>query len=224
MKMSSSLLKSGYLFLVVLLVFAARGLPLWLVMLLMVLALAAPLVCEFKKPTDLDERQLFISHFSSHIAFYVFLGLLLFIITRSFIVKRINPEPEWYALLLVPLAVKFLLSFFQNSGPLKGAALTGYFFAGVWLLFVLLSHGLSVAFLMESIPFLLIAGVAWFSAKNSTVAGIGFLLLAAGLTVFFRGWLRLDVYVRLLMYTLIPLPLLVGGLALLFVTAKEEDE
>lgn len=224
MKVSSSLLKSLYLFIVVMLVFAARGLPLWLFVILLILALAAPLVREFKKPTDLDERQVFISHFSSHLAFYVFLGLLLFIITRSFIIKHINPEAEWYALLLIPLVVKFLVSFFQNFGAQRGAMFTGYFFAAVWLIFVILSHGISLALLMESIPFMLIAAVAWLSGKNRMAAGIGFLLLAAGLTVFFKGWLRLDVYVRLLMYTLIPLPLLVSGLALLFVKEYEEDE
>jgi len=224
MKISSSLLKSLYLFLVVMLVFAARGLPLWLFVLLLALALAAPLVREFKTPTDLDERQVYISHFSSHIAFYVFLGLLLFIIIRSFITRHINPPPEWYALLLIPLVIKFLLSFFQNFGARKGAMLTGYFFAGIWLLFVLLSEGISTGMAAEALPFLLIAAAAWLSGKNRTVAGVLFLILALGLTLFFKGWLRLDIYVRLLMYTLIPLPLLVSAVALLFVAPKEEDE
>ncbi len=222
MKISMSILKIIYLFGVVLLIMIARGLPLWILSLLIIIALAAPLIRENMGKTDLDERQIAISHLSSHIAFFVLIGLLLFVMLKNFVSEGINPNPEWYMLLLIPLIIKLLIVLFQNYGPELAARRIGYFFAAVFLLFLLLSHGFTLETVIEMVPFILIVLVAWLSKKSALVSGIGFLLLAIGLTLFFRGWLRLDIYVRLMMYSMIPLPLLVSGIALLVGTKNEE--
>jgi len=224
MKISLSILKSLYLFAVVFLIMLARGLPLWLLSFLIILALAAPLIRELGKKSDLDERQIYIGHLSSHISFFVLIGLLLFVLIKKYIAQGLNPAPEWYMLLIIPLTVKFLISLFQNYGAVQAARRTGYFFAGIFFIFILLSHGFSIESLIGAIPFILIVVVAWASRKAVLLSGIGFLLLAVGLTVFFRAWLRLDIYVRLIMYTLVPLPLFISAVALLFeFKAKEEN-
>ncbi len=222
MKIKTSLIHSVYLVGVALLVLVAQGLPLWLLSVIIVMALGAPLVREFRKNTDLDERQVYISHFSSHIAYYVFLALLLFVILRSYLKSGINPDPEWYMLLIIPLVVKFLLSLFKNYGAVRASSWVAYFFGTVWLLFVLFSHGISFGALMEALPFILIILLGWAATKYPLWAGIGFLLLAVALLVFFGAWWRLGVYVRLLMYALIPLPLVVSGLALVLNKVEEE--
>ena len=215
MNISKSMLKSFWLFLLVILIMVANGLPAWLVGLLAVVILGAPLLREFKKGTDLDERQIALSHFSSHLAFFVLLALIVLVMIVEFIAQGKNPDPQWYMLLIVPLVIKLLISLFQNYGTVPTAQWIGYFFAGIWLLFVLLSHGLSLESLIEAIPFIIILAVAWFSRKYPLAGGLAFVLLAIGLLFFFRAWWNLDVYVRILMYTLIPLPLLISGVALL---------
>ncbi len=218
-----SLLKPIWLFGIVVLIMLGRGLPIWLLIIFIILALAAPLLREFRKKSDLDERQLYISHFSSHISFYVLVGLILFVMIQEFVKTGINPPPQWYLVLLVPLVIKFFISLFQNFGLRSGARGIGLFFAAVWLLFVLLSHGFQFESLIGAIPFLLMAVTAWFSKRYPLLCGLGFIVLTAGLLVFFGAWMNFDLYVRLLMYALVPMPLLLSGGALLMsVYLKEE--
>ena len=214
MKFSVHLFKPFYLIAVVLLVMMARGLPLWLLIPLLVLALAAPLIRELHPKTDLDERQIALSHWSSHLAFYLLIGLLLFVILTEYLATGKNPDPEWYMLLIVPLVVKLIISLFQNYGTLPAARYIAYFFAAIFILFVLLSHGFTLESLIGFSPFILILIASAIIPKSPRIAGVVYLLLAVGLSFFFRGWLRLDVYTRLIMYSLIPLPLLISGVAL----------
>ncbi len=217
----SSMIKILWLVALVLLILIGWRLPLYILVGIIVLFLLAPLWREFRPRSDLDERQVFISHFSSHIAFYIFLALLLFTGLTLYASQHKNPELFWYALLLIPLTVKFLVSLFQNYGAVTAAQWIGYFFGFSWLLFAVLGHGYPTEVLLETIPFLIIITIAWFSPKHPRISGALFLLLAIGMVLFFRGWSRFDIFVRLLMFTLLPLPLLVSGIAL--IRYREEE-
>lgn len=218
------MLNSVWLILVVLLVFSARGLPLWLLVLFIAAALTTPLLREFRKKNGPDERQVFISHFSSHISFYVFQGLLLLIIVKEYVSQGINPPNQWYMLLLVPLLIKFFINLFRNYDPRQAARWIGYFFGGIWVLFVVLSHGGSLTSLIEAAPFLLLIFVAWYSGRQPLWCGIIFIALAIGSLILFRGWSGFDIYLRILMYSLIPLPVFLGGLALVTAWKGESHE
>ncbi len=222
MKQPIQFLKPFYLIVVVLLVMIARGFPLWLLVPLLVLALAAPLIRELRPKTDLDERQIALSHWSSHLAFYLLIGLLLFVMLTEYVATGKNPDPQWYMLLIVPLTVKLIISLFQNYGTILAARYIAFFFAAVFILFVLLSHGFTLEALMESLPFMIILSASLLISKFPRMAGVVYLLLAVGLTLFFRGWLRLDIYTRLIMYSLIPLPLFISGVALVIYKTEEE--
>lgn len=221
MKWNASLLKSIWLLLIALLIMIGRGLPLPLLAVLVAIVFFAPIIIEFSPKTKLDERQVYISHLSGHWGFYVFLGLTVLIMLRDYVRLGKNPAPEWYALLIIPLLVKFAISLYQNYDASKVAYAVGYGWAGVWLLFVLLSHGFSLTALIEFIPFALVALLIFLFRKRMIVSGVLFVLFAVGLTFFFHGWWRLDLYVRLLMYTLVPLPLLVSGLVLLKISLSQ---
>ena len=224
MKIPLSLLKIFWLVALVIVLMVGWRLPLLLLTVLIVFFLAAPLWREFSRKSDLDERQVFISHFSSHLAFYVFLGLLLFTLLYLYAPQHKNPEPHWYALLLIPLVVKFLVSLFQNYGPLRASRWIGYFFGFSWLLFAVFSHGASIASILEALPFLIIILVAWYSRKNALMARIVFILLAGGMLLFFNAWINFNLFVRLLMYSLLPLPLFVSGVALIIAWGKKDQE
>ncbi len=215
MKWNASLLKSIWLLLIALLVMIGRGLPLPLLVVLVAIMFFVPIIVEFSPKTKLDERQVYISHLSGHWGFYVFLGLTVLIMLRDYVRLGKNPAPEWYALLIIPLLVKFAISLYQNYEAQKVAYAVGYGWGGVWLLFVLFSHGLSLTTLIEFTPFALVVILVFLFRKRNAVSGVLFIFFAVGLTIFFHGWWRLDLYVRLLMYTLVPLPLLVSGIVLL---------
>lgn len=224
MKLSNKVIKNLWLFLLVVLIMLGNGMPVWLIGALSLLILAAPLVREFINPSHLDERQRYIGHFSSHIAFSAYLALLLFVMIFSYVHKGLNPPAELYLLLVVPLVIKFIISLFQNYGLKSAAQGIGYFFSAIWLLFALFSHGFSWETLMEMLPFLVLFFISWLANRSALVSGTGFILLSVALLFFFGGWNRFDVYTRLLMYALIPLPLFLSGGALLLSLKLKEDE
>lgn len=223
MKPSVHVLKPFYLIAVVLLVMIARGLPLPILIPLLVFILAVPLIRELRPKTDLDERQIALSHWSSHIALYVLIGLLLFVMLHTYVADGKNPDPEWYMLLIIPLVVKLIINLFQNYDKRRTAQLIGYFFTTIWLLFAILSHGFTLESGMEFLPFIPVYFVCWAAGKWPRPAGVGFIVLSLFMLYFFGGWLRFEIYIRLIMYTLIPLPLLISGVILMFYKAEEES-
>ncbi|MBN1619195.1 hypothetical protein JW890_00580 [candidate division WOR-3 bacterium] len=221
MKIPESVLRNIWIILISMLLFMANVIPYPLFVLSASVILISPVLLELRRKKIIDERQVQISHFSSHITFYVFLLLLFFVINREYISKNINPPPQFYMLVIVPFVVKMLISLYKNYGPVPTAQWTGYFFSFFWLLFVVLSHGLSIASLIESIPFLIIFSVSLLSKKFPLAGGVLFFIITVFILVLFRGWWRFDIYVRLLMYSLIPLPLLASSFALVFYHFKE---
>ncbi len=167
------------------------------------------------KIKSLDERQNYIGNFSSHIAFYTYVAALLFYIIINFSAQQQQPGTIWYMLLLMPLMAKLLASLFYNYGAAKGARLILYVISGFWLLFALLSHGISLGALIEAIPFLVFLAVALLSQRFPLIAGFIIIALAMLVLFYFSGWSRFDIYLRLLMYSLIPFPIALCGAAFL---------
>lgn len=165
---------------------------------------------------ELDERQNLIGNFSSHIAFYLYTAMTVFYIIFKYIAVKQHPGNLWYMLLVVPLLVKFYVSLFKSYGPPTGARLVSFSIAGFLLMFILLSHGLSLVMLIEAAPFLGLIGVSFLSFRFPKIAGLILAGLGIASLIFFRGWNRFDIYLRLLMYSLIPLPVLLSGLVLIF--------
>ncbi len=173
---------------------------------------------------ELDERQNLIGNFSSHIAFYLYTAMTVFYIIFKFIAVKQHPGNLWYMLLVVPLLVKFYVSLFKSYGAARGARLVSFSIAGFLLLFILLSHGLSLAMLIEAAPFLGLIGVSFLSFRFPKIAGLIFVGLGIASLIFFRGWNRFDIYLRLLMYSLIPLPVLLSGFVLIFSKSNQRQK
>ena len=104
---------------------------------------------------------------------------------------------------------------FKTYGLGKGARFVSYIIAGIWLLFVLLSHGLSIMSIIEALPFILLLTITYFSKRFPFIAGIFFLILGIISFVFFSGWYNRDIYFIITMYTFIPFPILFSGAAFL---------
>lgn len=168
-----------------------------------------------------DERQNAIGNLSSHIAFYIFLILTLIMIFVQFISQGQNPSNIWYMLLLVPILIRLYISFLMTYGTVAGAQFIGFTILGIFFLFILLSHGFSLTTLMESIPFLLIFTFLILASRFPQIAGGILVILAIALVYFFHAWSRMDVFGRILMFTVLPLPVLMSGVALLFYKVKK---
>jgi len=164
-----------------------------------------------------DERQHVVGNFSSHIAFYVFVALMISVMFINFIRFGKEPPTLWYMLLIVPLLSKLFTSFLMSYGAVRGAQFIGSTIVLFLFIFILLSHGLSLGALIEAIPFIIILTVICLAKKFPRVAGVILVLLALGLGLFFyiRVWSRMDVYGQMLMFSLIPIPVLLSGMALL---------
>jgi hypothetical protein len=171
-----------------------------------------------------DERQHDIGNFSSHIAFYLYLTLILFFIIFNFDKIQNEQSSAWYMLLLVPIIVKLYVSLFKSYGLGNGARSICYTISGFWLLFVLLSHGFSLGTLIEASPFLLLILITYFSKRFPLVAGIIFFILGIFSIFFFSGWERNGLYHVILMYSLIPFPIILSSFFLIIESIKSKKE
>jgi hypothetical protein len=163
----------------------------------------------------IDERQCVIGNLSSHIAFYLFLTLTLLVVLFKYLRFGLEADSLWQMLLFVPLVVKLYTSLFDTYGADKGAKAVIYILAGIFFIFVLLSHGLSFGAVMEAAPFLLVVVAAYFISKMPQIAGVVFLVVAVLMLILMRGWMSFEVYTRILMWALIPIPFVISGLALI---------
>lgn len=165
---------------------------------------------------QLDERQHDIGNLSSHVAFYVFLALTLFVVLFKYVKPGgREPEPLWDMLLFTPLLAKLYASYFMTYDAARGARFILTTLAALFFIFVAASHGLSLEGLMEALPFLVMAALVYLSKRLPVTAGLGVMLVAIALLVMMRGWANFDLYIAVLMWSLIPIPLLLCGLAFL---------
>jgi hypothetical protein len=169
----------------------------------------------------IDERQSAIGNFSSHIAFFVWLVVLVAIIFNKFISRGENPATIWYTLLMTPLLARLYTSFFLTYGGYNGGRFIIYTIVGMVLVFVLLSHGLSLESMVEALPFVIVAALLVWAMRYPRLAGALLCSLAILSIFFFRGWHNFDLYLQIMMFSLIPIPIFIGGVAIM-VKPKEE--
>ena len=172
-----------------------------------------------------DERQHDIGNFSSHIAFYIYLTLTLFFIIFNFDKVQNDQSTVWYMLLLVPIIIKLYVSLFKSYGLGNGARSICYTISGFWLLFVLLSHGFSLNAIVEAGPFLLLLIITYFSKRFPLIGGVIFLILGLASIYFLSGWERKGLYYVILMYSLIPFPIILCSISFFieFINRKKEE-
>lgn len=220
------LISSLWFLLIILLILLGGEIPLPILITLLVLAFAYPIFREFRKNTEYDERQIQISRFSSHIAMYLFAGLVLFVMIYKYIAKNLplDTDPEFYMLLLVPLTVKMLINVFQNYEPYKAVRFICYLFGGGWMLFSIFDEGFSIGFIIQSLPFILLVLTGLGAKRYPVIGGTVLLIIGLATLVLFVGFANLNIYVKVIMFTLVPFPFMLGGLALIIKKLRKETE
>ena len=213
-----------FLFIILLIMFGGE-LPLPILITLLVLAFAYPIYREFRKKTEYDERQIQINRFSSHIAMYLFMALVLLVMIHKYLAQGLplDTDLEFYMLLLVPITVKMLINVFQNYEPYKAASFIAYLFAGGWMLYNLFSYGISMTSIMQSIPFIVLMAAGLTAKKLPLVSGI--IMLALGITalvVIIPLGRPSSIYGEIMMFTLVPFPFMLSGCALIMKKLQKE--
>jgi hypothetical protein len=192
--------------------------PLYMV-LLVPLAFARPLLRELSLLKDVDERETLIIYRSSHMAFYVMLMLLVIILLSKAVIQKVDLSAEWYLLLIVPILAKFVTSMVMNYSLHKAGLSIAWLFGAIWTGFALLSHGFSLAGLMESLIGLSILAGAAIGTRWHHIGG-PILVAEGGLAIVFiisASWAPL---MRLLISLILGFPLILAGL-LIFASKKE---
>jgi hypothetical protein len=223
MKRTWTLLVLLYLIAVVVIIMLAfsRALSLPVLIAAAVLLFSIPFLREFVPRNHVDERQVQISRFSSSMAFYAYLALLLIIVIKDYLSLNKAPGDAFLGLLVIPLAVKMFVSVLQNFEVKQAARCIASFFAALWLIFVVLSHGLSLMTLIEALPFLVLVGLTWSIKKWPKLCGVLFILLGVASLVTVVA-MQKNFYGGLLIFSVMSLPLILCGIALLVPKEKME--
>ena len=220
MKNKISLLRSLWIIVVVLLIFIARAIPIYITIPFLLIALFAPLYREFQIESDLDERQIQVSHFSSHIAFYIYISLILTVLIVEFLSKKTNPPNLFYLILLTPLTIKLIINIFNSFNAVQAATYIGLFFSTVFLFFNIIAHNIfSFEGIIQASPFIILLFASIFAKKYPTISGIIFALLGITSLILFKS--NFDIYLKILMFSILTIPMFFCSYVLL--TLKRED-
>ncbi len=188
------------------------GLSRWPVLLLLLLPLffTNDILRLLGKRHDRDEREISLSLKVGNISFFLTYTLLIL----AFIFK--HPEfkhgipSDWVLLLVVPPAFYFFTQLAIVKSLKQSGISIGLIFGSFWLLFTLLSHGLTIAGLIESLIGLSIIGTALGSIRWPII-GSSLFLLEGGFAVFFFFHSGMPASTKLMMFVILPLPLLLSG-------------
>ncbi len=223
MLLKKNMAKSIWLLLVILFVTAsAQSLSPVLLFLLALLLIALPFWYGLRRNNFLDEREEQISHLSSHFSFYLTVILLLGVMLKEFIAAGKTVPNYFFMILLVPLMVKFIVNFVLSYGYKRSSRITGYLIGGGWILFCLLSEGFSVTGLIQIVPGILLITAVFLMSAIPLISGTFLIVFSLGALYLFIT--RFDLYIAVLMSTLLSLPLAVSGLLAILSVRKNEEE
>jgi hypothetical protein len=148
------------------------------------------------------------------------LMLLVIIFLNKAVIQKIELSPEWLLLLIIPVFAKVAASIIMNYSLKKAGLIIAWLFGAVWTGFALLSHGFSVAGLMESLIGLAILAGAAIGTKWRHIGG-PILIAEGGLAIIFVLGTNWSPLMSLLMSLLLGFPLVLAGLLIFASKATE---
>lgn len=133
MKKAAPRLKAIWFLAAIWLAMIARPIPMPLLIILTALVMAAGLLREFVFINRLDERQHHISHFSSHVAYFTYATLVVFIIINESFSRSLTATLIFWLLLLLALLFEIVIVLLQHYGslPMRVADDVRLFFRGI---------------------------------------------------------------------------------------------
>jgi hypothetical protein len=194
------------------------------ILLFFVPVFVSPFLRERKVLVDTDERELFLEYKSSHFAYLSYYAVVFFIFADYLLLKYQNPPVEIYLIAIVPGLVKWM--FFASNKMMAGrfAIILSVVFGSFWLIFALLSHGISLGFVYESVFGLSLILSAVIGVKYKKVGGVLLLMLSAVfLVLLIKNMGSRSGFTAIVMFFILTLPPFVSGCFLLM-TEKSLEE
>ncbi|MBD3348382.1 MAG: hypothetical protein GF400_04190 [Candidatus Eisenbacteria bacterium] len=180
---------------------------------LVAVAFIRPLLRESGLLSDRDERQISVSHRSSHIAFLLTMALVAMLFIKKTVVDLEEPGLLLSLLLFVPLLVKFAAWQFTSRGRRRAALGIGFAIGGFWLLFSMLAGDFNPQLLVGGLPLVAsLLALRWERAGGAIMFGLGVF------AIYFFGEMSLIVVL------LLPTPLILAGTMLLAGGGRDQDE
>jgi len=189
--------------------------------------LIRPILRESNLVNDVDERDRVIEYKASHISLLTTISFVVVFFVYNLVFKGKNPEQEWYLVLFIPIIVKWMFHVGHIKGSRKLGLAIGFVFGVIWLLFAILSNGISIAGLMQSVFALSILLPTVISLKWAKIGGPILMLIGMAMAVFFtKAWATNlnSVFHVLLMELILPFPVFFSGLLLLVSSFEQEED
>jgi len=183
-------------------------------LLLVLPAFLGPLVREIGFVKDQDERVRFISYRSSHIAFYLTLAVIAAIFIARTITAGRSIEPEWFIILITPVAYKFFAALGLTYDTRTLALAIGYVVGGILAIYTAFSGYFFTPQIYIPLLIILVTVVAHWLPKLS--GGLLLLLGAGYLVMITKNWDPDNPLGLILSALLLGVPVLLAGLLLLF--------
>ncbi|MCK4322047.1 hypothetical protein KAX08_05985 [candidate division WOR-3 bacterium] len=184
--------------------------PYFLAMLLFL----SPLSIIYTEARKGDEREKFIRYRAGYLALQLSIFLFVILFIQEALVSGKNPAVIHYLLIIFPIMVYTLFLLSESLNLAKSGRIILYVFGGWWILFSILSHGLTLESLIESpigIGFLI---PAFLSYRFKRVAGFISLLYATFLLVFLARSFKEPIFSATILFIL-PVPLYYAGVIFL---------
>jgi len=179
---------------------------------LVAIAFVRPVLREAGLLSDRDERQVSVSHRSSHLAFLLAMGLAAALFVKQGVVDMEEPAYELSLLLFVPLLVKFVAWQMTSCGRRRAALGMGFVVGGFWLLFSMAAGDFNPQLAVGGLPLLAtLIALKWERVGGTLLLGLG------GFAIYFIGDMSLIVAL------LLPSPLILAGTLLLVGGGKERE-
>ena len=164
---------------------------------------------------DMDERQQLLHWKAGYYGFMSAMAVLFAIFIWKLLAVHEKPEQEWWLVLILPLIVRGSFYSWKGAGLRRLGLGLGFTFGGIWTVFTLLSHGLSIESLIESAVGLAILLPTLIAIRWPRVGGILLFLTGIGFTfMLIHAWERMTGIPQIiLMWCILPLPPAIAGIS-----------
>lgn len=208
------------IFVLAIVVFAITGEQLWLALMIASYLLRPTLASLGFAKRSVDERQMSIQYRSGNIAFAAMMATAVILA----VVLSAKNDPSWEMfniVIIIGLAAKALFNVLLTKNYREAASRIIMAVGLMIALFAAMSHGLSIASLMEAAPGLAIAGIGWISRKYPRT--IGTLVFAVTAVLAFFILQKGPTIGQITTAFLISTPLILAGTCL-FLPDRDEAE
>ncbi len=173
-----------------------------------------PLTIFYTESQKYDERETFIRYKAGYLTFQLSIFLFIVLFINQAIITKANPDSIYYLLIIIPAVVYIMFLLLQRYNLATSGRIILYIFGGWWILFSILSNGLTLAGIIQSsigVGFIIPALLSYNFRKAASI--LCFLYAIFVIYFFLGNWKGTNIL--LLMLFIFPIPLYYSGIVFL---------